>query len=335
MTTASAPPPFWHLGSSSFAALPSYSASQAATIFSATAEPPPSANAASASDDPAAIPRARLPAIERVSLRKQGISLCSRERSQGKINAEKRAEAQAAILASQAAEAALADIEQQLEEGLINPDGTPAPIKRKRPGPGRPPKSEVEARGPDYEAPKAKKEREKREAEEAKEAEKKAKKAAKKAASAPTGPYEANSLVEVSLRLGESFANWYEATLVEPGKGSKWKCALRRYNESGQVEPLLLQGRPAAELVQTAQLRPMPPSDAGWDPTVGEFCELFFEDGWWKVRVQENAGGGQWTVLYAPAQAVHTVPRQRLRPVFTWDVNTMAYAPIKGGRGGR
>ena len=79
----------------------------------------------------------------------------------------------------------------------------------------------------------------------------------------------------------------------------------------------------------------MPPSDAGWDPTVGEFCELFFEDGWWKVRVQENAGGGQWTVLYAPAQAVHTVPRQRLRPVFTWDVNTMAYAPIKGGRGGR
>ena len=36
---------------------------------------PRSATAASASDDPAAIPRARLPQIERVSLRKQGLTI--------------------------------------------------------------------------------------------------------------------------------------------------------------------------------------------------------------------------------------------------------------------
>jgi hypothetical protein len=149
---------------------------------------------------------------------------------------------------------------------------------------------------------------------------------------------EPSALVEVGLRLGESFADWYEATLVEPGKGSKWKLALRRIGEDGAPEPLRLQGRPAQELAQVQQLRPLPPPEPDWSPTVGEFCELFFEDGWWKVKVRAHNedGAGGWTVVYAPAQAVHTVPRERLRPIFTWDVEAMQFAPIKpSARGNR
>ena len=43
-------------------------------------------------------------------------------------------------------------------------------------------------------------------------------------------------------------------------------------------------------------------------------------------------GAGGWTVMYAPAQAVHTVPRDRLRPIWTWDPATLQYAPIKTAR---
>ena len=38
----------------------------------------------------------------------------------------------------------------------------------------------------------------------------------------------------------------------------------------------------------------------------GDACELYFEHGWWKVRVTEQAPTGGWTVLYAPASATHT-----------------------------
>ena len=103
------------------------------------------------------------------------------------------------------------------------------------------------------------------------------------------------------------------------------------FGDAGVPEPLLLQGRSVHEWAQIPQLRPIPPPEPEWSPALGEFCELFFEDGWWKVRVSAHNedGLGGWTVLYAPAQAVHTVPRERLRPVFTWDVEEQKFAPIK------
>ena len=39
--------------------------------------------------------------------------------------------------------------------------------------------------------------------------------------------------------------------------------------------------------------------------------------------------GGEYTVLYVPANAVHTVPRARLRPIFTWDYEGHKFAAIK------
>ena len=55
-----------------------------------------------------------------------------------------------------------------------------------------------------------------------------------------------------------------------------------------------------------------------------------------RVQGHNEDGAGGWTVVYAPAQAVHTVPRERLRPIFTWDPEAGAFAPIKhSARGNR
>ena len=51
----------------------------------------------------------------------------------------------------------------------------------------------------------------------------------------------------------------------------------------------------------------------------------------WKVKVQEEAAG-VYTVLYAPANAVHSVGRESLRPVFTWDAEAQKFAPVKSAR---
>jgi len=132
------------------------------------------------------------------------------------------------------------------------------------------------------------------------------------------------------LRLGEAFANWYEAVLGELVK-NRWKVTLQRRDESGATEPLRLEGRPVTEWAKLDMIRPLPPSDVEWSPSVDDICELFFSDGWWKVKVQEEAAS-VFTVLYAPANAVHSVGRERLRPVFTWDAEAQKFAPVKSAR---
>ena len=317
--------------------------------------------------------RMHVPQMPGPSERQRGISLCSREKREAEIVARLRGQAQAAAQRVEEAKAVEMEIDRQLEEGLINEDGTPAPNKRKRPGPGRPPNSdktpgsggggegEGDADGSEKK-PKAKKAKGDDEGAgstskgEGKASGKKAAKEAAAAAAASGGDgakakksaskkggasqaafFEANAVVEVSLRLGEAFANWYEAVLLEAGKAGKWKVQLRRAGDDGNPEPLRLQGRPPLETATVPQLRPLPPEKLDWLPTVGEFCELFFDDGWWKVTVNAHNedGMGGWTVVYAPAQAVHTVPRGRLRPIFTWEAESQQYAPIKAGRGNR
>ena len=348
--------PWWVLGDAAHAALKAKPV-ECARAFARLLEP----------DEPDEVPRPTEGFVARARLplplehgpteREQGMSLCSREKREQEALARFRVQAEAAAHRVEEAEAAAIEVERQLEEGLILPDGTPAPQKRKRPGPGRPPTSD---KTPDGEGgdeggeggekpPKAKKSKGGDEgAASTGKSEGKgskggggeggnAKKGKKSAVAAPTF-LEANAVVEVSLRLGEAFASWYEAVLLEPGKSGKWKVQLRRAADDGSPEPLRLQGRPVQESAPVPQLRPLPPEVPDWLPTVDEFCEFFFEDGWWKVRVQAHNEDGQggWTVVYAPAQAVHTVPRARLRPISTWDAETQAYAPIKvSGRGSR
>jgi hypothetical protein len=262
------------------------------------------------------------------------------------------------------------DLAKQIEEGVLLPDGTPALVKRKRPTTsiGRAIAAEEKAQmlkaaeaaaagggtegaasmgkrkspGPGEEggegsgAPKAKAAKEKKEKPpkepkpEKPEKPEKGKKG-KKGGGAVAALFEAGMVVEVTLRLGESFATWYEAQLVEQGKGTKWKVQLVRRSEDdpNEYEPLRLQGRHEFESAPTTNLRPLPPTEHEWQPSIGNECELIFEDGWWKVRVQAEAEGGEWTVMYTPAQAVHTVPRDRLRPIHTWDINGQKYEPLK------
>ena len=291
--------------------------------------------------------------------RRIGDSMCSRQRSERNI-AEGRVEAASA--AEEEVIAAAEDVEEtrrQLAEGLIQRDGSQPPPKRKRQSGTRAPGSRRSTGGGekpsgdgaakrgrpsegggkegggkegDKPAKKAKAEgKESGSAEKKPKAEKepKPKKAVGKK-NEKEAFYEAGAIVEVGLRLGEAYANWYEAQLLELIKG-RWKVALQRRSDDGVFEALLLQGRPAAEWAKLDMIRPLPPPEMEWMPAIGDQCELLFDDGWWKVKVQE-AGGGEYTVHYAPANAVHTVPRARLRPIFTWDAEAHKFSAIKPAR---
>jgi len=338
-----------------------------ADSWSAFAERPPKRFAAAAkcsyigpdSSATAVPPRARLRTVPEAEasvwvLRRHGESLCSRQRSEREIAEARAAAAEEAEYEATAAEEDVEETKRLLSEGLILANGAQAPPKRKRPSGTRPPGSRKVSTGdggPEAEEKAAKKraaeeaaaakraekaakqaEKEAREAEKAAEKEAKAKaKAAAKKGSNNAAPLEAGALVEVSLRLGEAYANWYVARLLEAVKG-RWKVALQRRNAEGTWEPLLLEGRPSTtEWAKLDMLRPLP-SPVEWSPSVDELCELLFEDGWWKVKVQ-TISGDTFTVNYAPANAVHTVPRERLRPMFTWDAEAQRFLPIKtGGR---
>lgn len=285
------------------------------------------------------------------ALRRQGIALLSRQRREQELADEAASRVAAARAIAAEKEERVAETEQQLKDGCIYPDGTPiSAAKRKRmsdagaqsaggdkppPKKGRPPKDKDGESG-GAGGPKDKKgaaAREESTAPPASAAKPKAPKR-KSVGAAPSFLIE-GGLVEVSLRLGEAFASWYQCKLLEAAKGSKWRVALQRHGEGlhDEREPLLLQGRPAAELVTTQMLRPIPMHDLQleWAPVASEHCELLYEDGWWRVRVMEQArdGSGGWTVVYTPANAVHTVPRARLRPMFNWDAEGQTYAPIK------
>ena len=278
--------------------------------------------------------------------------MCSRRRTEREIFEARQAAAEEAENEVLGAEEDVEETKRMLAEGLILANGSQAPPKRKRPSgiraPG--PRARPSAGGdPEAEAAKAAKKRAAEEAAAEKAAAKKAKQdekaavaaqkeadknakaaakaAAKKSANANANAFEAGAVVEVSLRLGEAYANWYEARLLELVKG-RWKLALQRRDSEGGWVPLLLEGRPAIEWAKLDMLRPLPPN-VGWAPSIEEICELRFDDGWWKVRVQGTADSS-YTVLYAPANAVHTVTRDRLRPTFTWDAEGQKFQPIKG-----
>ena len=365
-------PPHWLLGADALAACSAHPQLHARVLENMLSASKVGSSEGSSSSDGAPekngagwVPRVRLqPAPAHPSMRSKGVVLCSRERREKNLQAQLRSTAKSSLAAVHTLIEEAHELERQIDEGVLLPDGTPALVKRKRPTTsigraiaaeekeqkiakmvemGIDPvvyKKKSPAEGgtvEDKEAAKqAKREAKaaaKAEKEAAKEAEKAAKAAAKKAKKSgiPLSPFEVGAVVEVSLRLGEAFANWYEAQLVEIGKANKWKLALVRHtdDDDGEYETLHLQGRPEFESAPVAQLRPIPPEESEWFPVVGENCELFFEDGWWKVRVQESAGNGEWTVLYQPAQATHTVPRKRLRPSFTYDGEAHKFAPIK------
>ena len=249
----SSPPSWWLFGGTAYASLTAQPL-QCACVIERMLDPSTTALEAAASApaqaaEEAVIPRMRLAPVQHVSEREHGVSLCSRERSERSVADRLRADADAAKVTADSVEVEALEVERQLEEGLILPDGTPAPVKRKRSGPGRPPNSEKLpasggiADGADggegdtlKKVGKAKKPRLSGGEEEnggvpagRKEKEVKTKKAAKKGGAAATPSFfEVYAAVEVSLRLGDSFANWYEAVLLEQGKGSKWKVALRR-----------------------------------------------------------------------------------------------------------
>lgn len=262
-----------------------------------------------------AIHRARLQRVPQVagSLRAQrqlGVSLCSRLRSEREESERRAAAAEDAAEEVVAAEEHHEDIKVKLAEGLIQADGSNAPPKRRRqsgtraPGPRksvggekaavdapkRPRPSEggkegvaAAAAGSAAKKPKQDKaaEPDKAAAKAAEKAAKKAEKEVKKAAAKKPPPpslYEPGAVVEVSLRLGEAFANWYEAVLGELVK-NRWKVTLQRRDESGAAEPLRLEGRPATEWAKLDMIRPLPPSDVEWSPSVDDICELFFSDG--------------------------------------------------------
>jgi hypothetical protein len=196
-----------------------------------------------------------------------------------------------------AAEEDVEETKRMLAEGLILADGSQAPPKRKRPSSIRPPGPKKSLGGNDggggeaeqarkrmavevaeKEAAKKTKAEEKEAKAAAKVAEKEAaqatklaeKDAKKKAANANANSFEAGAVVEVSLRLGEAYANWYEARLLENNKG-RWRLALQRRVAEGDWEPLLLEGRPATEWAKPDMLRPLP-GRGDWHPTVDDHC---------------------------------------------------------------
>lgn len=346
-------------------------------------------------------PRARLQTVPEVdgsvrALRRRGQSLCSRQRCEREIKAARTAAAEEAENEALAAEEDVEETKRLLDEGLILANGAQAPPKRKRASGAEMDKAAKKAKEEAAAAKQAAKdakaaEKAAKEAEKAaeKEAKAKAKALAKKGASAMP-LFEPGAIVEVSLRLGEAYANWYEARLLELAKGGRWKLALQRRAANNELEPLLLEGRPATEWAKPDMLRPLP-GEVDWRPSVSELCgaparrefacefttpswntslplcvpprhcrrlaaacgcprlsgapccrlcrpapgatlaELLFDDGWWKVKVQE-VSNGVFTVHYAPANAIHTVPRERLRPMFTFEPDSGKFAPIKSRR---
>ena len=124
-------------------------------------------------------------------------------------------------------------------------------------------------------------------------------------------------------------ASWYQATIVQESKaGTKARSKARLLlipqavggsGADGEDELLLIMGRKPEESVLAKEgVRPVPPADTSWSPTVGESCELLYLDGWWPVR-PKSVKGEKWTVMYEAASQKHVVSRAQLRKVVQWD----------------
>ena len=135
--------------------------------------------------------------------------------------------------------------------------------------------------------------------------------------------------VEVAL-TEEEMASWYQATILQETKTrSKVRLlvmpqAMGGSGLDGEDEFLIIEGRKEEESVSREGVRPVPPVDAGWMPTVGENCELLYLDGWWPVRAQ-SVKGDKWTVMYEAFSVQHVVSRAQLRKIVQWDSDTRSY----------
>lgn len=132
--------------------------------------------------------------------------------------------------------------------------------------------------------------------------------------------------VEVALHE-EEMASWYQGTILQETKSrSKVRLlvlpqAMGGSGADGEDEFLVIEGRKDEESVGNDGVRPVPPVDRGWVPTVGENCELLYLDGWWPVRAQSSKGD-KWSVMYEAFGVQHVVGRAQLRKMVVWDPAT-------------
>tara|TARA_B110001452_G_scaffold182093_1_gene152935 strand:- start:1119 stop:2069 length:951 start_codon:yes stop_codon:yes gene_type:complete len=136
--------------------------------------------------------------------------------------------------------------------------------------------------------------------------------------------------VEVALNE-EDMASWYQATVLkETHSRIKVKLLVMPREiggsggDGGEDEMLMIEGRKEEESVSRDGVRPVPPHDPSWAPTVGENCELLYMDGWWPVRVKKQQGS-QWHVMYEAFGVQHIVGRSQLRRMVLWDAATQAW----------
>ena len=123
-----------------------------------------------------------------------------------------------------------------------------------------------------------------------------------------------------------SFAKWAELRSVVLGvveRDGEFRRA-RGTGADGEDEFLIIDGRKEEESVGKDDVRPLPPVDRSWTPTVGENCELLYLDGWWPVRVQQLRGD-KWIVIYEAFGVQHTVTRSQLRKMVAWDAATQTW----------
>jgi len=125
--------------------------------------------------------------------------------------------------------------------------------------------------------------------------------------------------VEVDLRT-EGLASWYNATVIQETK-TRSKVRLLA-SDSDAI--LKIEGRASEEWVSSEFVRPLPPQQLSWVPTVGGVCELSYLDGWWPVKVR-RAVADKWLVVYEVYGNTHTVPREQLRPIVIWDGATRSF----------
>ena len=138
--------------------------------------------------------------------------------------------------------------------------------------------------------------------------------------------------VEVALKE-DDMASWYQAMVLQETK-TRIKVKLlvmpRELGGSGGDgsgdEVLMIEGRKEEESVSRDGVRPVPPADPSWAPTVGENCELLYMDGWWPVRVKKQQGS-QWHVMYEAFGVQHIVGRSQLRRMVHWDADRQAWRP--------
>lgn len=143
-------------------------------------------------------------------------------------------------------------------------------------------------------------------------------------------PSQAADRVEVALNE-KDMASWYQATMLQENE-SRIKVKLLVMprdiggsgGDGGEDEMLMIKGRKEEESVSRDGVRPVPPREPSWAPTVGENCEMLYMDGWWPVRVKKQHGR-QWHVMYEACNVQHIVGRSELRRMVIWDADKQAW----------